>query len=349
MSTLTKAFSSVKILLSFQLVLKFINFGLGIAIARIVNPEIYGEGNIQVTLISSAILHLSRETFRRVALKSASSPYGLMWLSVFLTWTISFLTFLFLPSSTTLIICLAACIEVLCDPFQILQMSNLEVKGRIAAEAFSTITNGVIIILTHSQGVIAFCYGQLGAAIANCVTFVYFCKVWPLSLQISTADKSLSLTYAGIAVVKFFLSEGERIFLTAMSFTSTDQGVFALVSNLCGIICRMVFLPIEEISHLVAVKQLSPQESQQGVRSVLRFMWLVGLVVVVYAQIYADVVIEVLYGRNWENTNAGEALAVYSWYVLIMGINGVTEAISTGISTQEQLGERKIVMMACFG
>ena len=348
MSILAKAFNSARILLSFQLALKLINFSLGIIIARIVNPDIYGEGNIQVTLISSAILHLSRETFRRVALKSNSSPYGLMWLSVFTTCGISFLTFLFLPSSETLIICLAASIEVLCEPFQIMQMSNFEIKGRILAEALSTITNGVIIILTHSQGVIAFCYGQLGASLMNCVTFIYFCKIWPLSLHISASDKSLSLTYFGIALVKFFLSEGEKIFLTAMTFSSTEQGVFALVSNLSSIVCRMVFLPIEEISHLVFVKELSPQESQQGVRSVMRFMWLVGLVVAVYAQIYADVVIRILYGKNWENTGAGEALAAYCWYVLAMGINGVSEAISSGISTQEQLERRKIGMTACF-
>lgn len=348
MSLLAKGFHSAKVLISFQLILKLLNFTLNVLIARIVSPDVYGAGNIQVTLVSAAILHLSRETFRKVALKSSNAPHGLMWFSVFTTWTIAFSTFCIWPSHTNFIICSAASIEVLSEPFSISQLSNLEVKSRIIAESASTIANCLTILLTHSQGVIAFCYGQLSAALLNCLIFIYFCKAWPTSFSITPTDKSLTFTYAGIALIKFFLTEGEKLFLTLMTFNSIEQGVFALVSNLCGIICRMVFLPIEEISHLVFVKELSLKESQDGVKSVFKFIWIIGLIVAVYGRVYADIGISILYGKNWDGTSAGSALGIYCTYVMVMGINGISEAISSGISSQKQLEQRKYAMLWCF-
>ena len=348
MSFLNKGFQSAKLLISFQFSLKILNFGLGVFIARIVNPEAYGAGTIQVTLITAAILHLSRETFRKVALKSTGSLYGLMWASVLTTWIIAGITFLINSNTTTFIICIAAMIEVLAEPFLIQQMSQFEVKNRIIAESVSTILNCLIIILTHQHGTLAFCFGQLGFAISNSLIHILLCKTKPIGLTISKEDQALTVTYIGIAIVKFFLTEGEKIFLTWMSFSNTEKGVFSLVSNLCGIICRMFFLPIEEISHLVFVKPLSKNESQQGVKSIIRIMWIVGLIIAVYTQIYSKAIIEILYGKNWERTNASQALATYAWYVLVMGLNGVTEAISSGISNLEQLSARKISMGVCF-
>jgi Rft protein len=348
MSILSQGFQSAKILISFQLLLKVLNFGISVIIARIVDPEVYGAGSIQITLLSAAILHLSRETFRRVALKSTGSLYGLMWASVLVTWGIALVTMLIHPEAPTIIIASAAMIEVLGEPFQILQMSQLEMKPRIIADSASTIINGVIIILTHQYGVLAFCFGQLGAAITNTSIFIYCSKAFPNSFAISKQDQGVTFVYIGIAFIKFFLTEGEKIFLTALDFSGAERGVFALVSNLCGIICRMFFLPVEEISHLVFVKNLSKEESQQGVKSIIGIMWVVGLIIAVYGQIYSDMAVLILYGKNWEGTSASRALAVYSLYVLVMGINGVTEAISSGISNLQQLSYRKVSMACCF-
>ena len=83
-----------------------------------------------------------------------------------------------------------------------------------------------------------------------------------------------------------------------MSFAATEQGIFALISNLCGIICRMVYAPIEEISHLVFVQKLSKLESQQGMKSIYSFIWIIGLTVAVYLQVYSQLIMDILYGEN---------------------------------------------------
>lgn len=348
MSLLAKGFKAAKLLVSFHLALKVINFSLGIVIARIMDPEAYGSGQVHVTLATAVILHLSRETFRKIALRSKESPYGIMWVSVGVTWIIALVTYVYSQQYTTFIICIAAMIEVLCEPFHITNLMRIEVKSTIAAESFSTIINCTVVILLHKEGMLAFCYGHLAASITNFIVYVITCTHWPSDFKVIFEDKALAWTWVMVGFMKFFLSEGEKLFLTYMAYSATDKGVFSLVANLCGIVPRMLFQPIEEITHIVFTKNLEREEREEGLVKVYRVTWLIGLTFAVYSQIYAHMAISILYGAKWEETEAARGLALYGFYILFMGIFGISDAIFCGIATSQMIARKRYSMTMCF-
>lgn len=168
------------------------------------------------------------------------------------------------------------------------------------------------------------------------------------NLEISETDKDLLKTYTIVSFFKFFLSEGEKIFLTYMAYSAIDRGVFALVANLCGIVPRLVYQPIEQITYIVFTKNLSKEELKSGFLNIVTVVWLIGLFFGIYMQIYSDLVIEILYGEKWQGTQASAALSYYSLYVTIMGVFGSVDAIDWGLSTKEQISRKKFSSTCCF-
>lgn len=348
MSFFQKGIKAAELLISVHVLMKGINFGLGILIARVMNPEVYGTGQIQLTLTTSAILHLSRESFRKVALKSQSSPFGIMWLSVILTSLIALLTYVINPNPATLIISLAAIIEVLSEPYHISHLISINVKSTVAAESLSTIINCLTVLLLSNLGALAFSIGQLSSSITHFLVHFWQGSKVKFNLEISETDKDLLKTYTIVSFFKFFLSEGEKIFLTYMAYSAIDRGVFALVANLCGIVPRLVYQPIEQITYIVFTKNLSKEELKSGFLNIVTVVWLIGLFFGIYMQIYSDLVIEILYGEKWQGTQASAALSYYSLYVTIMGVFGSVDAIDWGLSTKEQISRKKFSSTCCF-
>jgi hypothetical protein len=341
MNVFDKGIQAAKLLVSFHLIMKGVNFALGIIIARVMSPEAYGAGHIQLSLATSAILHLSRESFRKVALKTKESPFGIMWVSVLITSVIAFLSYLMNPTLSTLIIASAAFIEVLSEPYHISHLRSIDVKSTITAESFSTIINCLVVLSFSHLNEISFCLGQLASSTTHLIVHLYQSKKVPLLLEITSDDKSLLKTYAFIGVFKFFLSEGEKIFLTYMAYTSLDRGVFALVANLCGIVPRIFYAPVEQITYIVFTKDLSPDQQKEGVHSILGIMWVFGMLFATYTQIYADIIIQVLYADNWKDTDAANALALYGFYIMIMGVFGSGDAIDWAMSTESQIFNKR--------
>ena len=56
--------------------------------------------------------------------------------------------------------------------------------------------------------------------------------------------------FTRICLLKFFLSEGEKVMISYMSFgqdISDEAAELALISNLISIVCRFIFHPLEEV------------------------------------------------------------------------------------------------------
>ncbi|OMJ67332.1 hypothetical protein SteCoe_35529 [Stentor coeruleus] len=348
MSLLAKGFKATKLLISFHLVLKVINFGLGIVVASFMDPEAYRSGQAHLTLATAIILNLSKEIFRKIAFRSKESPYGATWVLVGVTWVIALATYAYSPKYTTFIICIAAMIEVLCEPFHITHLIDLEVKSTIVAESFSTISNFTVLILLHKEGILAFCYGHLAASITNFIIYMLTCTHWPSGFKVIFEDKALAWTWVTVGFFKFFISEGEKLFLTYMAYSAENKGILSLVVTLCAIVPKMLFQPIEEITHILFTKNLSKEEREEGLVKVYRVTWLIGLTFIIYSQIYAQMAISILYGNKWEGTEAASGLALYSFYVLFMGIFGISDAILCGIAPSQMIARKRYSMTMCF-
>ena len=62
-----EAVEKAKRALSFHFLLKVMNLGMNVAVARVVSPSLFGQANINLLLLNTLVLHFTRECFRRVA------------------------------------------------------------------------------------------------------------------------------------------------------------------------------------------------------------------------------------------------------------------------------------------
>ena len=92
--------------------------------------------------------------------------------------------------------------------------------------------------------------------------------------------KSAAAYFFGIAVLKFFLSEGEKLVMMVFNTSDVVKGEFALVSNLGSIICRFLLLPIEEITYAVFSKDISYRDTIA--KTVIKVAWILATLLVVY-------------------------------------------------------------------
>ena len=121
----------------------------------------------------------------------------------------------------------------------------------------------------------------------------------------------------------FLLAEGEGMIMSwTTSLTLTMKGEYSLIANLCGMVCRFLFLPIEEMSFNV----LSRDKNIKYLTYMLWFLLLLGLYLVVMSNLYSYQALFLLYRTQWANDSTVLILKLYTVYVLGMGVNGQLEA-----------------------
>jgi oligosaccharide translocation protein RFT1 len=101
---------------------------------------------------------------------------------------------------------------------------------------------------------------------------------------------------------------------------------------------RMLFQPCEDASRvlfarLTASTSVGPEAKRAALSAcidvfevVMRFVVLVGLLFATFGANYAYVVVDTLLGAKWSSTSAPTVLAAYCGYVLLLALNGMSEA-----------------------
>ena len=173
---------------------------------------------------------------------------------------------------------------------------------------------------------------------------------------------------------KVVLAEGEKMVMMGMSMAAADQAVYSLVSNLGSLVVRFLFLPIEESAFAVFGKlndlaarrhehesgnenedekaerprrQQQRQQQEQHdaslsldklVSAATRVMALVGLVFVTFGSPYSHLLLRLLYGERWsDGTDAAAVLALYCAYLVLVAVNGITEAFVHAVGSAQAL------------
>ena len=148
------------------------------------------------------------------------------------------------------------------------------------------------------------------------------------------------------SVEKHVLAEGEKLVL-AIFQSGYDQGVYGLVSNLGSLVVRIVFQPFEEaaftaFSHSAqgpAGGSLAGRRRQgELLLPLLKGVALVGLLAGALGPSYSYTVLRLAYGARWAETDAPAVLTLYSFYVVTLALNGLTEAFVHATASKAQLG-----------
>ncbi|KAG0355316.1 Oligosaccharide translocation protein rft1 [Podila minutissima] len=179
---------------------------------------------------------------------------------------------------------------------------------------------------------------------------------------------NLSKTLTSQSLLKHILTEGDKMMMAGFTINA-DQGVYAFVVNYGSLIARILFQPMEEISRTLFSKLLSdigpPSSSssetattttkniantlsetqlsnlamsQNLLLTIMKFHVLLGGIFIAFGTHYTATLIDLVVGRYWaRETIAPAVLSLYCYYVPIMGLNGITEAVVQAVASEQEL------------
>lgn len=175
---------------------------------------------------------------------------------------------------------------------------------------------------------------------------------------------SKSLTTLSISLwvqnsFKYVLTQGDSILITALA-SLRDQGAYALASNYGGLAARMLFQPIEESSRNLIAKVCAPEpssgkpsasglrEAKRLLQTILKLYNIIGLLAVSIGPTVAPLLLRIVAGSRWADTEAGSVLSIYCYYIPFLAINGLTEAFVAAVATNTELGSQSLSMGLFF-
>ncbi|TGZ38053.1 man(5)GlcNAc(2)-PP-dolichol translocation protein RFT1 [Temnothorax longispinosus] len=168
----------------------------------------------------------------------------------------------------------------------------------------------------------------------------------------------LTLSFFGQGILKYFLTEGERLIMTIMPvLTFTEQGVYEIVNNMGSLAARFIFRPIEDSGYFYFTQMVkrdetipdqNPAKVQESVNVLTRLCSVVtciGLVVLVFGQSYSSLLLWLYGGSKLTLPLPVLLLRAHCLAVLLLGINGVTECYSNATADSATINKSNLIMI----
>ena len=169
--------------------------------------------------------------------------------------------------------------------------------------------------------------------------------------------------------VKYILTQGDAILISMLTSLS-EQGAFAIASNYGSLVTRMLFQPIEESGRNLFSKLCNVPEkpnttngassteptgnkndiakAKNILRQILKLYSLISLFAFSIGPRIAPLALALIAGKRWAETNAGDILSTYCYYIPFLAFNGITEAFVSAVATGEDLRRQSMLMVLYF-
>uniref|UniRef100_A0A8C9W411 Protein RFT1 homolog n=1 Tax=Scleropages formosus TaxID=113540 RepID=A0A8C9W411_SCLFO len=272
---------------------------------------------------------------------------------------------------------LAALQELLAEPLWVLAQAHMFVRLKVVAESLAMVARcaltAVLLLSAPQLGLYIFCAAQLvytgTLVLCYAVYFLHFlgsAEAKRMCFPLHRAGELLPSTLNGEAISMHSVCSGfsvvfsgERYVMTFLNVLSFgDQGVYDIVNNLGSMVARFVFLPIEESFYIFFAKVLERGQKVRDQRQdnvamaaevlecLLKLVLVIGLIITVFGYSYSDLALDIYGGSLLSSGTGPSLLRCYSFYVLLLAVNGVTECFTFAAMSKEEVERYNVAMLA---
>ncbi|KAH0786887.1 protein RFT1 isoform X1 [Histomonas meleagridis] len=225
--------------------------------------------------------------------------------------------------------CVAALIELVGEFWCVPQLSQLQggIVAKVTAPAY-LLRSLVAVLLTkffyNSTVTLMIIFGFCNLLFSLCIVVGFLFRCGKPLISLPTKVEFLSLRpFVVQTIIQWLFSQGERLLLTS-SYNDDQIGVYGMVSDLCSLVARIIFAPIESSAFSLFAKSQNPPI--EVLQICCRFVIYIGLLASSYGPVLGPVVLRKVYGPKWSGDDVKSVLSAFCRIMPFMALNGVTEA-----------------------
>ncbi|KAI9262725.1 Rft protein-domain-containing protein [Sporodiniella umbellata] len=297
-------------LIMLQFISRMLTFSLNQIVLRYTTPGAFGIASVNLELLASTILFISREGFRAILTRSSKNQQQIINLAYipaclgFFTTTLCcgyYLSTITSQDSATysyystsvVLYGIASFLELAVEPLFILALNKMYFQLRVSVEGTAVIlrclvTFGLTLYGKPEYSVLSFALAQLVYGLIIMVGYIgYFIynenslkNLLPRKIKDDSKKREywfdstllhLGITMTKQSLLKHVLTEGDKMLISALS-TNVDKGVYGFVVNYGSLVVRILFQPLEETARTFFSKRLVNKQDAEARKSALAIL-----------------------------------------------------------------------------
>ncbi len=268
------------------------------------------------------------------------------------------ITSVFKPLLLTMLIILAAIIELLSEPYyDINQYLHLNFAKRTRIESIATFGRCVIQFtatiafsklwkgagFADSNFVFGYAFSQLGyAAIVSSLYLTNQQLLFPHKVADHYLEASASSYFKSIflqQIAKYFLTEGDKILVNFL-LPVHIQGYYSIITDYGSLLARLLFMPIEEAVRISMTATFESHEISAAKRkealnntisAIFKLYTYTLTLLILFAPSSTSYIVKILFKRFNSDATLIWCFKLYWYYTPFLAVNGIAEALFNSV------------------